>query len=143
MKKDHFTNIFKVCVNSINEYRISGFVYGLQLNEPIPFYDLGNLLLTLDGIMDCINFPQSFQQKREFDCKKIAKTSIDGSKPLTEKDVYDSAIGSHATIAISVITRQNTTWQGFVDFNDGLPRKSFSSAMELIRQIDTYLFGQK
>lgn len=144
MIKNHYTNVFRVCVNSINDNRISGFIYGLQLNRPIPFFDIGNLLLTLDAIMDGCDFPQAFQKKRCFGPHAESQLiELDESKPLIEKQVFDSAAGLIATINISVITRQHTTWQGFVDFHNGLPKQSFRSAMELIRQIDWQLFGKR
>lgn len=141
MNLNHVTNIFRVCINNNQGNQISGVIYGRQLNDPIPFSDIGNLLLVLDEIMDAYDFPKAFHRKRSFELSPgSAGFTSDESKDFIDEETFASAAGTIATVDISVLTRQNATWQGFLDWRDGRPKESFGSALELIRQIDSELF---
>ena len=50
-------------------------------------------------------------------------------------EAVEAAKGAIATFVIYIITRQNTSWQGKVDWLDGTEER-FSSALELIYLID-------
>lgn len=131
---------FKVCVDRMDTEQIAGRVYSQSLTAPVEFRDIADLLMQLDELFDRRNFPKAFQRARTFVGDKNAPaTGQDMPQPepdyMTE-DLVDRAKGEAATFLVTVNTRQNSTWQGWLDWMDGSPRQPFNSALELIRLID-------
>lgn len=129
----------RVCVDRDEAGRLSGLVYSQRLTEPLAFADVGALLLRLDEVLDCQNFPQAFQQTRRF-------TPAGGEVPASlspeeglPADLVSGARGSYSTFVICVTARRSATWQGWVDWLDGGPRERFQSALELLRQMEEHL----
>ena len=56
------SSALRVCVDHAGGGYLSGLVYSQRVTEPIPFTDIGNLLLRLDEVLEAQNFPQAFQQ---------------------------------------------------------------------------------
>lgn len=140
MKLNHNNNIFRVCINDTRNEQISGVIYGRQLNAPIPFTDIGGFLSKIDGILDAQNFPRAYQRKRDFVISTAPVDVQDADKGFIDESTFATAEGDVATFDLSVISRQNTTWQGTIDWKGDEPRQSFKSVMELIRLIDATIF---
>ena len=58
------------------------------------------------------------------------------------REEVEAARGEAATFQLYVITRRNTTWQGFLDWLDGTPRQEYASVLELIKCVDERLSGK-
>jgi hypothetical protein len=131
---------FKVCVDLMDVEQISGRVYSQSLRSPVAFRDIADLLMQLDELFDQRNFPKAFQRARTFSEDKAVPAAEQGkSEPESDymtADLVESMKGDAATFLISVSTRQNSTWQGWLDWMDGSPHRPFNSALELIRLID-------
>ena len=127
-KMNHYDAAIRVCVDQMTDGRVSGFLTSRRLTAPVPFTDLGSLVL------QC--FPQAFERTRSFAPAAPGRLPVaeDLNSGLSKEDV-DAAQGQAATFLLYVITRRNTTWQGFVDWLDGT-RDDYSSALELLRLID-------
>ena len=92
-------------------------------------------------------------QIRSFHKKKRGKTAEEKpSVPAAEQrgDLEEMLArigmeepGKRATFVISVLFRQNATWQGTVTWTDGRRTEPFRSALELIRLIDSTLLEQE
>lgn len=125
----------RLCVDSAEQGRLSGLVYSQRLTEPLPFSDVGSLLLKLDGVLEKQKFPQAFQQARSFTGKEDdVPAASDPSEGMSAEAVAGAA-GRLATLCVHVMSRRNASWQGWVDAPDG-GRQEFSSALELVRLIE-------
>lgn len=137
---NHYEAVLRICVDELGEGGIRGRVVSRRLTEPMPFSDVGHLLLQLEEVFDRQNFPQAFERRRTFGARQeesslpLAQTLEQGMDP----EEVARAAGQVTTFDLYVITRRNTTWQGFVDWLDGT-RTDYSSALELILLLDERL----
>ena len=160
MKLNHYMAYLQVAVESHEAGRISGLVYSQRLTAPIQFSDTADLLLQIEDLLDEQDFPRAFQRKRTF-AKRPQKpvpsggadrvtaaadvgdvVDVDEGQPM-DGETVNQARGAVATFAMNVITRQNTSWQGYLDWLDGSARKAFNSELELIAMIEEGLTGHK
>lgn len=129
---------FKVCVQSCQNGQISGRVVAYRLKEPMPFRDTGNLVLTIESVLDAQNFPQAFRRSRSFVPQEVhspyAASTLDSGM---SQEAVDQAEGAVATFLLHVFTRQSSTWQGNIVWTDG-SFAPFQSVLELIRILDDH-----
>ena len=126
----------RVCVNRDESGCLSGMVYSQRLTAPIPFQDIGRLILQLDQVLDRQNFPQAFQQSRSFTGLVGDVPASNGPEDGLPIDLVSHAKGNVCTFVVNVTSRRSATWQGWVDWLDGTPRERFSSALELLRRME-------
>jgi hypothetical protein len=140
------TSKFRICVDDIESNIVSGRVFSRRLKEPIEFRDLNSLVLRLDRLMDEQNYPQAFQRKRSFKPsaprtakhESIGKTQND-ERPYMDEKTVAGAVGAKATFVLQVISRQNTNWQGFVEFPDEDDKREFESELGFLEMIKASL----
>jgi hypothetical protein len=140
MKLNHYMAFLKVAINEHDGGRISGRVYSQRLKEPIDFNDTGDLLLQIEELLDLQDFPRAFQRKRTFGGVAISRIKdsalpTDNEEGNMDEDSVNSAKGDFATFTINVITRQNASWQGYLDWLDGSEKQPFDSDLELLALI--------
>ena len=135
------TTALKICIDELSEGKLVGWVYGQRLIEPIRFNDISDLLLQLEDVLDLQNYPQAFQEKRSFNkaMKKTEPPEGDYSPHYMDETMVNDAQGKLITFILRVTLRQNTTWQGQLDWLDGNPLEQFNSDLELIALIDSHL----
>lgn len=145
IKINHRKALLRICVDGKNKgNQISGRIYSRCLAEPLFFTDMANFLLELEAVFDRLDFPRSFQRKRTFGSRKPITTGF----PEQEKrnamsgELVSRMHGEVATFIICVTSRQNTTWQGWVDWLNSSPPQQFRSALELIRLTDSFVSSQ-
>ena len=143
-KLNHSTAALKICVDRATGEGISGRVFSQRLTRPMPFTDIGSLLLQLEAVLDAQNFPQAFQRTRTFNPGKrshvpAADALEDGMSPAE----VEGAQGQAGTFMLYIITRRNTTWQGFIDWLDGSPRVEYHSVLELLKLADEHVFDPR
>ena len=142
---NHYEAVLRICVDELGEGGIRGRVVSRRLTEPMPFSDVGHLLLQLEEVFDRHNFPQAFERRRTFGARQeesslpLAQTLEQGMDP----EEVARAAGQVTTFDLYVITRRNTTWQGFVDWLDGSPRSHYKSVLELLKLIDLLSFSER
>ncbi len=140
MKLNHQNGLIRVCVDDIAGNRVSGRVYSQRLTSPMAFLDLGGLLLQLEELLEAQNFPQAFQRIRTFSPDKLPERS-DGVLPegAMSPEEVSAASGKRATFILHVLTRQNATWQGTVDWLCGGEPDAFSSDLEFLKLVERHI----
>ena len=140
MKLNHQNGLIRVCVDDIAGNRVSGRVYRQRLTSPMAFLDLGGLLLQLEELLEAQNFPQAFQRIRTFSPDKLPERS-DGVLPegAMSPEEVSAASGKRATFILHVLTRQNATWQGTVDWLCGGEPDAFSSDLEFLKLVERHI----
>lgn len=128
----------RVCINSSEDNHFSGLVYSQRLTQPLPFSDLGNLILRLDEVLDRQNFPQAFQRPRTFASTVSTVPAAASPEAGMSADEVARASGLKGTFIICVTSRRNSSWQGWIDWMDGTPHESFSSALEFLRLAEVH-----
>ncbi|NLB29776.1 MAG: hypothetical protein GX823_06090 [Clostridiales bacterium] len=133
LKLNYNTATFKLCFDT----KASGRIVGQRLQAPIAFFDLPEMLLKIDAVMDLQDYPRAFQRKRKFE--NVSEKAVSVPYAVTAEDMMDSEVvdgssGELATITLQVMTRQNATWQGSV--TDGSERLMFDSVLQLLGFID-------
>lgn len=143
IKFDHHNAMLRICLDKQESGHPVGQVFSQRLSAPLTFSDVGSLILQLDEILDVQDFPQAFQQTRTF-LPKGHTPSLAVEAPgqgLSAQEV-EQARGALFTCDVFVISRRNSSWQGFVVWADSGERQSYSSALELIRLLDLRLLEQ-
>lgn len=123
-----------ICVDSFKDGAMSGRIYNPHINGAEAFYGLMQLLLRLDALLDEMNLPQSFEEKREFGPV---------NHPLTVPLEAENREGAAATFAVKILFRQNASWQGSVTWLEGGREESFRSVLELLFLLNSALENTK
>ena len=135
-KIDHQNGVLRICVDRLERNRVGGRVFSQRLTAPMPFSDLGELLLQLETLLEQQNFPQAFQRMRSF--TGAAPEDPAGLLPtgaMTAEAVAE-AKGEQATFVLRILTRQNATWQGVLEWLEGDQRNNFSSDLEFLKLLE-------
>ncbi|SCY05238.1 hypothetical protein [Butyrivibrio sp. INlla14] len=144
-------NLISICVDSNENADFQGNVWHQYSDDPISFKSVTNMLTMVDSLMDEWDFPQKGLEQREF---------VSTERPRHQRvDVADEELvidkvqkrhgtrniqnkkGKLGTFIVQIAFRQNATWQGNVVVVDTNDKKTFSSAMELIRIMSDSLKG--
>ena len=139
MKINHYMAFLRVAVDEHEEGRIAGNVYSIRLTEPFYFKNMPDLLLQIEDLLDDQDFPRAFQRRRQFDQKANTapkKRNIqprDGEAGYMDADTVEQAKGEFCTFNLQIMTRQNTSWQGLIDWLDGSEKIAYNSVLELLR----------
>ena len=135
-KIDHQNGAIRICVDRLEGNRAGGRVLSQRLTAPMAFSDLGSLLLQLESLLEQQNFPQAFQRMRSF--TKETPEYPAGLLPegAMAPEAVASARGEAATFVLRVLTRQNATWQGVLEWLEGERRDSFSSDLEFLKLLE-------
>ncbi|MDR2132000.1 MAG: hypothetical protein LBP30_01500 [Clostridiales Family XIII bacterium] len=138
----------RVCVDRVDGGAIGGRVFGLRLKDVLFFTDLNGLALSLDRLMDEQNYPQAFQRKRTFKTASPSKKKRDRDenaaedredRPYMDEETVESAFGERMTFVLHVLSRQNTNWQGYVEFPDGAGKREFESELGFLALVNEAL----
>jgi hypothetical protein len=138
----------RICVDSVDGSAAGGRVFSQRLQDVISFTDLNSLVLRLDLLMDEQNYPQSFQRKRTFKTAAVfpkrgknkgAAAEEREDRPYMDAETVTCAFGEKATFVLQVMSRQNTNWQGCVDFLDGVGDRRFESELGFLTLVNEFL----
>ena len=141
MKLNKSNSSLRICVDSVENSQISGRIYGQRLEKALIFVDIGDLLLQIDDVLNAQDYPRAFQRKRSFGPgnKAMLQPPDDINGDFMSQETVESMRGKIATQCVTISTRQNTSWQGSIDWLDGRPPSNFRSALEFIRIISEAL----
>ena len=147
MKLNHFMAYLRVAVDENEEGRLAGSVYSRRLTAPMLFKSTADLLLQIEDLLDTQDFPRAFQRKRTFGDKQQPRPwqrgdGAEDDNQYMDEEAVNQARGKVCTFAINILTRQNTSWQGYLDWLDGSDRRAFNSDLELLGMITEGLDGQ-
>ncbi|MDR1246158.1 MAG: hypothetical protein LBK57_03920 [Clostridiales Family XIII bacterium] len=145
LRLNYNSSKMRVCVDNTDGSAVSGRVFSQRLKDILFFQDLNSLVLRLDKLMDEQNYPQAFQRKRSFKSlqaqsrvSKSAAAPEEDDRPYMDEETVAAAVGEKATFILQVQSRQNTNWQGFVEFPDGAGNREFESELgflELVKDL--------
>ena len=137
--------VVRVCVDEFDpaSRRVGGRIFSRWFSEPVPFSDLSTLLLQVERMLDRLGFPQAYERKRDFRQERGHMRSAEHrpEAPFYDEAAFEALLGRAATFCVAVETRKNTTWQGSVNWLDGVPPARFVSALELLRLMDERIFA--
>ena len=113
----------------------SGFFYNRYYGQEMAFGNLTRLLLLIEDMMDEMECPQASVQSRRFtkEPKQLERVSMAQQRPPQPEE---NAI---ATFTVKVLFRQGASWQGKLGWKEGKKEKSFRSALELVKLMDSAL----
>jgi len=130
----HNTGI-TVCIDKSINGVLSGRLICPILPHPRHFTDVGNMLLQIEEMLDTIGYPCAFQRLRSFNNEQPRH-----AKPnYTEKVIPilpEQKSGELMTLVVRVISRQNASWQGIAETEDGKVLK-FESALSFLKLLVT------
>lgn len=132
----HENAALKLCIDGAQNGHIFGRAYGLRLNTPLEFTDAGALLLQVERLMDSQNFPQAFQRIRTFTNKDPAFPPAVLPEDGMSQETVDAARGELATFQLYILTRQNATWQGTLEWPDRQEATDFTSDLEFLKLVE-------
>lgn len=131
---------FKVSVICIDKfhYDIEGRIYSDILENQISFYGVVELLLSMERLMDMLQYPQRGTEIRSFSEKKenIKLIKRERLKAMEKIEILNNQ-GNKATFLIKINYRQNSSWQGSLTWVEKEKTQYFRSALELIKLIDS------
>ena len=120
-----------VCVDTYHHRVLSGRLYNPALPaEGLRFESLVEFLLAMEDLLNETHFPQSFTAVWSF-----RTSSQRAAVPAGEQ----TATGRLATFTVSVLFRQNTSWQGSVSWLETGREESFRSVLELVLLMNSAL----
>lgn len=126
-------NMFRetlICIDSYDHKVLSGRIISPYYEGSISFESTIEFLLSMESILEEMNWPQSFSSIRSF------KTTEDMAKPVSYEYIKE---GKLATFYLRVLFRQNASWQGSVVWHEKMKVESFRSVLELITLMDSAL----
>ena len=104
--------------------------------EEEPYFDnLTQLLIRMEGLLDALDFPQRSMEGRAFD-QPEQRAAAGAPRPAPE------ALGEQkplATFQLSVLFRQNASWQGSLTWLERAGEARFRSVLELVGLLDSAL----
>ncbi len=134
-KKNISSNIsrFKIIIERTENHDVAGILYNDFYGFTLDFQGIRQMLSNLDDFFDYINFPQATHEKRSFhDALHNKEVSLpQGLKEVSPEEMRNK----QATLLLHVQFRQNSTWQGTLEWISEKKMKRFRSELELIALI--------
>lgn len=137
-----------VCVDAFSQGEIYGRLEHSGLPEPFEFAGVATLARGMEQLFQNTGYPQPAFETRSFQHTPRPKErgATEGGETMTTENTRENAMerqeperGKRATFVVRVQFRQNSTWQGTVDWTDKKKSQSFRSMLELIRLMDNAL----
>ena len=125
------------CIRPKPDQCLCGYLYQCYEEEPWRYKNVVQLLRLMDNLYDIISYPQASTESRSF-VKKEKEPSQRLEKRVPQDEILKQN-GQVATFVIYVQYRQNATWQGEVIWKEKGMKQHFSSALELIKLVDSAL----
>ena len=126
-----------VCIDQYERRVPEGRLYNQAIPEGRSFHGLVSFLLTMEDLLNNLQFPQSFDAVRSF------RDGPGDRQAPSVPDQEDRHAGRLATFTVRVIFRQNASWQGSVNWMEGKRERSFRSVLELALLMDSVLTGRE
>lgn len=131
-------NLVCICLDKVEAPCYKGRLYHKYKTGPEEFEDAGHLLQLIERLCDVSGYPQSSTQNRSF--RDTEETTVrKGAEPVADSNIVLSQKGDLATFVVHVKYRQHSTWQGEVVWAEKNEKKTFRSALELLKLIDSAL----
>jgi len=119
-------------VYSYHDKNIVGALKNVSLERDERFENLTQMLLGIEQILDGNQFPQANLKARSF-------VPVGEKKAEVPSVADDGDIKPIATFKLSVLFRQNASWQGNLIWMEQNSEAQFRSALELVQLMDSVL----
>ena len=129
----HAPNLINVCVDDNRDGIISGRLFHCYSENAWEFGTLVQLLEMMEDFYDAIDYPQASTETRIFDGYKDA-CELKLNKVISQQDIIVHR-GKKGTFFIHVQYRQNSSWQGQIEWAEKGVLKKFDSELDLIKLI--------
>lgn len=128
-------NVVTLRITSYKEHCLKGILSGARVDGEFVFRSAIELLCRLERLMDQANLPQRSEESRVFwpeaqHTEEEAGTAAGGKTPVI------------ACFQLSVIFRQNATWQGSLFWVDRGLEAHFRSVLELLNLMNSALSAE-
>lgn len=133
----HAPNLISICIDSIVDGEMSGALYHCYSSEPVFFSNIIRMIEAAESFFDQIQFPQSSTQIRSFS-KKEHLVEAKPEKVCAEEEILGKS-GKVGTFLLNVRYRQNSSWQGELQWIENNMIFRFSSVLELIKILSNAL----
>ena len=135
-------NLASVCIDHVTREAYIGRLYHKYSKDSIEFRSVGQMLMQLEQLCDRIGYPQCTTQSRNFQSKEPTKTREEALQ-VTDSNTVLEQKGAMGTFVVHVKYRQHSTWQGEVVWAEKNEKRSFRSALELLKLIDGALESEE
>lgn len=145
VKKSHASfempNMINICVDAVSEGELSGRMYHCYSETAWEFSNIVRLVEYAETLFDHIKFPQASTQTRTF--RERTGIKMENWEHVTTTEYIKRQRGIRETFLLQVQYRQNTTWQGKVEWIEGQKSWEFLSVLELFKIITNVTERQK
>ena len=121
-----------ICIDSYEDYILEGRYYNASRPGGVYFHSTAELILSIEQLLNQIEFPQAFYRIRSFVDKEFV---FEENIPVRDW----SNRGLLGTFQLKVLFRQNVSWQGTIRWIEDKKEQSFRSVLELISLLDSAL----
>lgn len=123
----HVPNLINICIDSVEDGEMTGKIYHCYSEEAIAFSNIIRMIETVEEFFDCLQFPQAATQTRSFHRKESVQGQILQMR------------GQKGTFLLNVKYRQNSSWQGFLQWVEEDAAWQFASVLEFIKILNNAL----
>ena len=129
----HAPNLINICIDDNVDGLISGRIYHCFTEQAWGFNNVVQMLELMEDLFNAINYPQASTKTRSFNNKEqVAELNL--RKVQEQKEVIVHR-GNEATFFVHVQYRQNSSWQGQVEWAEKGVLKHFNSELDLVKLI--------
>jgi hypothetical protein len=138
MSSQVYDNVFRtsvICIDSYKDRVLNGRINNEYYNEGVAFHSVMEFLLSMEYVLEEMNWAQSFSGKRVF------QSSSERIAPkLSSEHIKE---GKLATFSLRILFRQNASWQGTLYWHEKKQGESFRSVLELLTLMDSALSSEQ
>jgi hypothetical protein len=133
----------RVCFENYSDGDFSGTIYSIYEKDDLIFQSIDDIIPIIMDHLDMLGRPVSSETFRSFKKKKSVTDTVVDSKngkvtePMRDKDEIKTKRGDIGTFVVHVKYRQNASMQGEVVWTETGDKKSFRSAYELLKLMDS------
>ena len=128
----HAPNLINICVDNVRDGIISGRMFHCYTEEAWQFETMVQLLEMMDQFFDSIDYPQASTETRMFNNKTVQEIEL--KKVRSQQELILNR-GKKGTFYVRVQYRQNSSWQGQIEWAEKGVLKQFDSELDFIKLI--------
>ncbi len=133
----HVPNLISICIDSIEDGEMSGKIYHCYSKEPVTFSNIIRMIEAAEVFFDQIRFPEASTQMRSFEKKEpVVEARLE--KVCMPEEVLEKR-GGKGTFLLNVRYRQNSSWQGEIQWIEENVVYQFCSVLDLIKILSNAL----
>jgi len=128
-------NLAVICIDRVWDDNYIGRIYHKFHRGAIEFGKIEQIVLVIERLCDKIGYPQRTTKLRQFESGSTTEKREEVLQVADSNTILEQ-IGPLGTFVVHVKYRQHSTWQGEVVWAEKGIKKTFRSALELLKLID-------